>query len=275
MVRYHNFDVVFAEIPGETTLALNITGCPNRCPGCHSPHLQADEGRVLDEAELLGLLARYGRSVTCVAFMGGDAGPHKIARLAGTVRKTCPELRTAWYSGREELPEGFEAAAFDYVKLGGWVEDILQVDRTGMAVLMLLREIRNHFAHNVKQVMLKIFNIKGIDVMRALLNHDAACSMMRGQRTGAVFHAGRLNNFQDLLCHVVKRGDPPSGLELNFFLINFKFHIKSSDTILKFHRNLHSSRAALSITRFGNRVNIIFLFSMFKIFYCFIFVCNV
>ena len=23
---------------------------------------------------------------------------------------------------REELPEGFEAAAFDYVKLGGWVE---------------------------------------------------------------------------------------------------------------------------------------------------------
>ena len=105
MVRYHNFDVVFAEIPGETTLALNITGCPNRCPGCHSPHLQADEGRVLDEAELLGLLARYGRSVTCVAFMGGDAGPHKIARLAGTVRKTCPELRTAWYSGREELPE--------------------------------------------------------------------------------------------------------------------------------------------------------------------------
>ena len=110
MVRYHNFDVVFAEIPGETTLALNITGCPNRCPGCHSPHLQADEGRVLDEAELLGLLARYGRSVTCVAFMGGDAGPHKIARLAGTVRKTCPELRTAWYSGREELPEGFEAA---------------------------------------------------------------------------------------------------------------------------------------------------------------------
>ena len=50
MVRYHNFDVVFAEIPGETTLALNITGCPNRCPGCHSPHLQADEGRVLDLA---------------------------------------------------------------------------------------------------------------------------------------------------------------------------------------------------------------------------------
>ena len=84
--------------------------------------MQTDEGRVLDDAELLALLACYGRSVTCVAFMGGDAEPHKIARLAKTVRKTYPVLHTAWYSGREELPEGFESAAFDYVKLGGWVE---------------------------------------------------------------------------------------------------------------------------------------------------------
>ena len=51
MVRYHNFDIVFAEIPCETTLAINITNCPNRCRGCHSLHLQADMGRVLDEAE--------------------------------------------------------------------------------------------------------------------------------------------------------------------------------------------------------------------------------
>ena len=56
MVRYHNFDVVFAEIPDETTLAINITGCPNRCPGGHSPHLQRDEGRTLDDAALRALL---------------------------------------------------------------------------------------------------------------------------------------------------------------------------------------------------------------------------
>ena len=92
MVRYHNFDIVFAEIPGETTLAFNITNCPNRCPGCHSPHLTADEGRVLDDAELLALLACYGRSVTCVSFMGGDAEPQEIARLAGVVRKNYPAL---------------------------------------------------------------------------------------------------------------------------------------------------------------------------------------
>ena len=81
VVRYYNFDIVFAEIPGETTLAINIANCPNRCPGCHSPHLQADAGHVLDAAELRALLKKYGRSVTCVCFMGGDAAPYRIARL--------------------------------------------------------------------------------------------------------------------------------------------------------------------------------------------------
>ena len=93
VVRYYNFDIVFAEIPGETTLAINIANCPNRCPGCHSPHLQADAGHVLDAAELRALLERYGRSVTCVCFMGGDAAPHRIARLAEVVRQA-PPVRT-------------------------------------------------------------------------------------------------------------------------------------------------------------------------------------
>ena len=124
MVRYHNFDIVFAEIPCETTLAINITNCPNRCRGCHSPHLQADMGRVLDEAELCGILARYGRSVTCVCFMGGDAAPHEIAALADVVRLKFPMLHTGWYSGRARLPEGVRPQSFDYIKLGGWVEEL-------------------------------------------------------------------------------------------------------------------------------------------------------
>ena len=56
MVKYYNYDIVFAEIPDETTLALNITNCPNRCRGCHSPHLQKDIGRILDDDELKTLL---------------------------------------------------------------------------------------------------------------------------------------------------------------------------------------------------------------------------
>ena len=96
----------------------------NRCPGCHSPHLQADAGHVLDAAELRALLERYGRSVTCVCFMGGDAAPHRIARLAEVVRQELPVLHVGWYSGRQELPEGFAPQVFDYIKLGGWVESL-------------------------------------------------------------------------------------------------------------------------------------------------------
>ena len=110
VVRYYNFDIVFAEIPGETTLAINIANCPNRCPGCHSPHLQADAGHVLDAPELRALLERYGRSVTCVCFMGGDAAPQRIARLAEVVR--------------QGLPAGFAPQVFAYIKLGGWVESL-------------------------------------------------------------------------------------------------------------------------------------------------------
>lgn len=123
MIRYHNFDIVFAEFPGETTLAFNLTGCPNRCPGCHSAHLQADTGRELNERELLGLLDVYGRSVTCVGFMGGDAAPHEVARLAEAVRRAWPALRTGWYSGRDALPEGLAPGTYDYIKLGPWIAE--------------------------------------------------------------------------------------------------------------------------------------------------------
>lgn len=122
MIRYHNFDVVFAEIPGEVTLAINLTGCPNRCPGCHSPHLRAHAGRLLDDTELRELLLRYGGSVTCLCFMGGDAEPQEVARLAVFARQVSGHLRVGWYSGRERMPEEVAPRTFDYLKLGGWVE---------------------------------------------------------------------------------------------------------------------------------------------------------
>lgn len=122
MARYYNYDVVFAEIPGETTLAINLTGCPNRCPGCHSPHLQADGGEELDDEALGALLGRYGPAVTCVCFMGGDAEPQEVARLAGAVRRMQPRLRVGWYSGRPELPTDVAPETYDYIKLGPWIE---------------------------------------------------------------------------------------------------------------------------------------------------------
>jgi len=129
MLRFHNYDIVFREVPGEVTLAVNITGCPNRCLNCHSPHLQEDTGVLLDEAALGGLLAEYGDAVTCVCFMGGDVAPEEVERLAVFVKKiTSGRIKCAWYSGKAVLPAGLLPANFDYIKTGAYVEELGGLD---------------------------------------------------------------------------------------------------------------------------------------------------
>ena len=56
--------------------------------------------------------------------MGGDAAPSEIERLSLLIRKTFPHIRTAWYSGREEVPEGFDISSLDFIKLGPYKEHL-------------------------------------------------------------------------------------------------------------------------------------------------------
>lgn len=123
MLKYVNFDIVFQEIPDEVTLAINLSNCPNGCPGCHSPSLQTDVGEPLTEEVLTALLYTYGKSVTCFCFMGGDAAPDEIARLAAFLQKqSIASVKVGWYSGRHVLPSLFQSAFFQYVKLGPYIE---------------------------------------------------------------------------------------------------------------------------------------------------------
>ena len=121
MVKVASYDVVFQEIPGELTLALNLSNCPCHCPGCHSPHLAENIGEVLDEELLDGLIARYKGLITCVAFMGGDADPEEVRRLAAYVK----DLKTAWYSGRQNTPNNLNTPIpFNFVKFGPYIEEL-------------------------------------------------------------------------------------------------------------------------------------------------------
>lgn len=125
MLRYINYDIVFQEIPGEVTLAINISNCPNHCKGCHSPYLWEDRGNLLDQDALIELLKKYGNSITCICFMGGDSNPSEIERLATFVKKyTRGNIKTGWYSGKNTLPPGYVFHAFDYIKLGAYVEKL-------------------------------------------------------------------------------------------------------------------------------------------------------
>lgn len=110
------------EVPGEISLAFNISGCPHRCEGCHSQYLWEDDGDALLD-NLGHLLKQYGDLITCVCFMGGDQNMEelilacKIVRLAG--------LKTCIYSGLDDK-EFFDEHldVIDYLKIGRYVEKL-------------------------------------------------------------------------------------------------------------------------------------------------------
>lgn len=129
MLRFQSYDIVFQEVPGEVSLALNISNCPNRCKGCHSQHLWENSGEILNAATLSDLLETYGNAITCVCFMGGDVSPLSVERLAVFVReRTNNRLKVGWYSGKSEFPVECSLKNFDYLKLGPYVRELGGLD---------------------------------------------------------------------------------------------------------------------------------------------------
>ena len=122
MLKCYSFDVVCQEIPDEISLAVNISCCPNRCPGCHSPWLWSNDGEDMTDEMLTNLIGRYSAAITCFCFMGGDAEPMEVMRLAGWIKTRWPHIKTAWYSGKSQIPDGFEITSMDYIKLGPYIE---------------------------------------------------------------------------------------------------------------------------------------------------------
>ena len=59
MLKYVNTGIVFQEVPDEVTLAVNISNCPCRCPGCHSSYLWDDTGLPLDTAAVDDLVKKF------------------------------------------------------------------------------------------------------------------------------------------------------------------------------------------------------------------------
>ena len=132
MLRYVSYDIVFQEIPGEVSLAINISNCPNHCKGCHSLHLWNDYGEILDGNALSGLLEKYGNAITCVCFMGGDAFPNQVENLAVFIRKRSKEnIKVGWYSGKPNFPSCCLLSNFDYLKLGPYIERLGGLDSPG------------------------------------------------------------------------------------------------------------------------------------------------
>lgn len=122
MLKYVDAKVVFAEVPDEVTLAINISNCPCQCKGCHSSYLAQDTGTELTFNEVRKLI-KHNSGISCIAFMGGDSEPERINALASFVTNHY-QLKVAWYSGRQELSKDIELRNFDAIKLGPYIEEL-------------------------------------------------------------------------------------------------------------------------------------------------------
>jgi anaerobic ribonucleoside-triphosphate reductase activating protein len=134
MLKYVDTKVVFRELPDEITLAINLSGCPCHCEGCHSPYLAGDVGTELNHAALEKLI-KSNNGVTAICFMGGDGDPKTVYDLARMARSNFPDIKIGWYSGRSKLPGWFYPlymgnVVFDYIKLGPYIPRYGGLDKT-------------------------------------------------------------------------------------------------------------------------------------------------
>jgi len=126
-VKYVDVKVVFREVPEEVALAVNISGCPVKCPGCHSSYLAGDIGEILDR-DSLGPLINGNKGISCVSFMGGDADPAYIRNLSLWVKEAYPGMKTCWYSGRDLDNARPILDSLDYVKVGPFIDEFGPLD---------------------------------------------------------------------------------------------------------------------------------------------------
>ena len=145
MLRYCNTDIVFQEYPDEVTLAINISGCPCHCPGCHSPFLWADKGDELTIDSLTSLIEEAGEPITCIGFMGGDADPKTVDNLAFYVKQHYPILKTGWYTGRTAISPDIHKEYFDYIKVGPYLRHLGALNSPKTNQRMLRRRPDNSF----------------------------------------------------------------------------------------------------------------------------------
>lgn len=126
-MKYTDTQITFSEIPDEITLCINISNCPFKCKGCHSPELWKDVGEELTTSVIDRLLKK---GVTCISFMGGDSDLNRLIELLIYVKKCYPNVKTAWYTGRKEVPlYNFPLQLLDYIKLGPYIAELGGLDK--------------------------------------------------------------------------------------------------------------------------------------------------
>ena len=127
-LKYLGYSIVFQEVPNEVTLAINISGCPHHCEGCHSKHLWDYEGDYISD-DIEWLIDKYNGLITCVCFMGGDQNQSEMLQLIHIVRSH--GLKVALYSGYTDNDTHFipYRHTLDYLKIGPYIDKLGGLDK--------------------------------------------------------------------------------------------------------------------------------------------------
>lgn len=119
-LKYIGYSIVFQEVPNEITLAINISGCPYRCKGCHSKYLWEYEGNYISN-DIDGLIDKYDGMITCVCFMGGDQNIIELNQLITKVHDR--GYKCCLYTGKNVFPTNL-TNLIDYIKIGRYIEEL-------------------------------------------------------------------------------------------------------------------------------------------------------
>ena len=137
-LKYIGYSIVFQEVPDEVTLAINISGCPHKCEGCHSKYLWEYEGNYIS-SDLYDLIENYKGLITCVCFMGGDQNLNELYVLMQIVQ--CANLKVALYTGTSDphIISYIMSLPVDYIKYGSYIEQYGAINKKTTNQVMLKR----------------------------------------------------------------------------------------------------------------------------------------
>ena len=126
MLKYLYYKEIFAEIPGEITLGVSISGCTIHCQGCHSRELWEDKGTPLTIEELQRLLDKY-QGISCLCLLGGERDIDALTELFQYAYK---RIKTAWYCGLDLIPKGKYGILqyLDFCKVGHYDQELGGLD---------------------------------------------------------------------------------------------------------------------------------------------------
>lgn len=122
-LKYQGYSIVMQEVPNEVTLAINISGCPYQCKGCHSSYLWEYEGQYLYK-DFDNIIEQYHSFISCVCFMGGDQNPKELLKYLNKIKKL--NLKTCLYTGNDEIKniDNQLLEKLDYIKVGSYKEEL-------------------------------------------------------------------------------------------------------------------------------------------------------